>query len=65
MEMKTVRDKETERERKREKEGKIEKKQSRDTEDQVEHLMHRKWTEPHKASFLCELAARPQWKRHC
>lgn len=22
----------------------------------VEHLIHRKWTEPHKASFLCELA---------
>ncbi len=28
-----------------------------DREDQVEHLIHRKWTEPHKASFLCELAA--------
>lgn len=28
-----------------------------DTEDRVEHLIHRKWMEPHKASFLCELAA--------
>lgn len=31
------------------------KKESR--EDWVEHLIHRKWTEPHKASFLSELAA--------
>lgn len=27
-----------------------------DREDRVEHLIHRKWTEPHKASFLCKLA---------
>lgn len=28
-----------------------------DIEDRVERLIHRKWTEPHKASFLSELAA--------
>lgn len=28
-----------------------------DREDRGEHLIHRKWTEPHKASFLGELAA--------
>lgn len=35
---------------------KLEKKKA-DRDDQVDHLIHRKWTEPHKASFLCELAA--------
>lgn len=28
-----------------------------DGENQADHLIHRKWTEPHKASFLYELAA--------
>lgn len=48
--MNSVRNKERER-------RKMRKKQRRDTEDLKEHLIHRKWTEPHKASFLCELAA--------
>ena len=33
------------------------KRERADGEDRVKHLIHRKWTEPHKASFLCELAA--------
>lgn len=44
-------------------ENKLSKKQrqkekvSKRREDQDKHLIHRKWTEPHKASFLRELAA--------
>lgn len=33
------------------------KRERADGGDRVKHLIHRKWTEPHKASFLCELAA--------
>lgn len=45
--------KHSKKQREREKKKKV---READREDQVEHLIHRKWTEPHKASFLCELA---------